>query len=60
MKRPVPATRSLSRKEALTALSGIRKNLVYRGLTQAPDRMCANVQRYGQGWAVFVGFQNSD
>lgn len=60
MRRPIPATRSLPYKEAADALPGIRKHLVYTGLTQAPGRMCAKVMKYGQGWAVYVGFQDSD
>ncbi|MEV7675142.1 hypothetical protein [Streptomyces sp. NPDC088752] len=50
----------MSHADAQRALPGIRKNLVYRGLTQAPGRMCAKVGKYGKGWVVFVGFQNTD
>lgn len=32
---------------------------MYQGFTRNPFGMCANIGRYGAGWAVFVGFQNS-
>jgi hypothetical protein len=57
MQRPIPATRSLPFDEAHAALPEIRANLKYRGLTQDPYPMCAEVDRYGLGWAVYVGFQ---
>lgn len=59
MQRPIPATRCLPRKEAKAALDGVRKNLMYRGLTREPFPMCASVMKYGVGAAVFVGFQDS-
>ncbi|MFD8654183.1 hypothetical protein [Streptomyces mirabilis] len=59
MQRPITATQCLSYKDAYAALPGVRKNLKYRGLTQDPFPMCAIVQKWGGGWAVFVGFQNS-
>jgi hypothetical protein len=57
MQRPIPATRSLPYDEAHAALPDIRKNLKYRGLTRDPYPMCAEVGRWGLGWAVFIGFQ---
>lgn len=57
MQRPIPATSSLPHASAKAALSGIRKNLMYRGLTRNPYSMCAEIGRYGLGWAVYIGFQ---
>lgn len=59
MQRPIPATRSLPFREAHTALPGVQKNLMHRGFTRKPYDMCAEVDRYGLGWAVYVGFQDS-
>lgn len=59
MQRPIPATRCLSYEDAHAALPGVRANLKYRGLTQDPYAMCAEVGTYGAGWAVYVGFQPS-
>lgn len=59
MKRPIPATGCLSHKDALAALPGIRKNLMYRGETTGDFPMCAEVKKWGRGWAVMVGFQDS-
>ena len=57
MQRPIPATRSLPRAEAKAALSRIRQNLKHRGFTRNPYAMCAEIDSYGEGFAVFVGFQ---
>lgn len=57
MQRPIPATTSLPYKQAKSLLKGIRANLKYRGLTRSPYDMCAEMDEYGRGWAVFVGFQ---
>lgn len=59
MQRPIPATRSLPYREAQTAFRHARETLIRRGLTRKPYEMCAMVGKYGQGWAVFVGFQDS-
>lgn len=59
MQRPIAATSSLPYDEAHAALPEVRANLKYRGLTRDPYPMCAEVGRYGLGWAVFVGFQNN-
>lgn len=59
MQRPIPATRSLPYRQASTALSNVRETLMSRGLTRKPFSMCASVRRYGAGWAVYVGFQDS-
>jgi hypothetical protein len=59
MQRPIAATRCLSYDDAAAALPDIRQNLKYRGLTRDQYGLCAEVGRYGQGWAVFVGFQPS-
>lgn len=60
MRHPRRATSSLSRKDALAqqkAMAGVLKAM---GLTQPPNRMCAGVKKYGRGWAVYVGYQDSD
>jgi hypothetical protein len=57
MQRPIPATRSLPRAEAKAALPRIRQNLKRRGFTQKPYEMCAEIASYGEGFAVYVGFQ---
>lgn len=59
MQRPIPATRSLPYVEAKAAAARARETLIRRGLTRNPYAMCAMVGKYGQGWAVFVGFQDS-
>jgi hypothetical protein len=57
MQRPIPATRSLPYAEADAVLPRVRTNLKNRGFTRKPYAMCAEVMRYGAGWAVYVGFQ---
>jgi hypothetical protein len=57
MQRPIPATRSLPRAEAKAALSRIREHLKHQGFTRSPYAMCAEIDTYGQGFAVYVGFQ---
>jgi hypothetical protein len=57
MQRPIAATRSLSREDAKAALKRTRQNLRERGFTRAPYIMCAEIDSYGAGYAVFVGFQ---
>jgi hypothetical protein len=59
MQRPTPATGCLDKEDAYASLPGIRKHLKYRGLTKDPHAMCAEVSRYGDGWAVYIGFQDS-
>lgn len=59
MQRPIPATRSLPLDEAKAALPRVRAHLKQRGLTRAPYDMCAEIYKYGVGFAVYVGFQNS-
>ncbi|QDN94873.1 hypothetical protein FNV58_00670 (plasmid) [Streptomyces sp. RLB1-9] len=57
MQRPIPATRSLPFDEAKAALRRVRDDLKSQGFTRAPYDMCAEIDRYGAGWAVYVGFQ---
>lgn len=59
MRRPIPATPCLPYDEAHSALPGVRKSLKSLGLTRDPFPMCAQVKKWGQGWTVFVGFQDS-
>jgi hypothetical protein len=59
MQRPIAATRCLSYDDATAVLPDIRQNLKYRGLTRDQYGLCAEVGRYGRGWAVYVGFQRS-
>jgi hypothetical protein len=54
------ATSSLSREEALQQQKVMAQTLKAMGLTQPPHRMCAGLKRYGRGWAVYVGHQDSD
>lgn len=53
-------TSSLPRADALAQLKDTAQSLKALGLTQAPGRMCAGLKKYGQGWAVYVGYQDSD
>jgi hypothetical protein len=53
-------TSSLSRKDALQQQEVMAQVLKAMGLTRPPHRMCAGLRRYGQGWAVYVGHQDSD
>lgn len=57
VQRPIPATRSLPRAEAKAALRRIRENMKHQGFYRKPYEMCAEVGSYGEGFAVFVGFQ---
>lgn len=47
-------------KDAQTENNDMARMLVALGLTHAPDRMCCGLRKYGQGWAVYVGFQDTD
>lgn len=60
MRHPRRATSSLSREDALAQQKIMAGVLKAMGLTQPPNRMCAGVKKYGQGWAVYVGYQDSD
>lgn len=60
MQQPFRATRSLSRSDAKDQLDVLAQTLKSMGLTQEPNRMCVGLRKYGQGWAVYVGYQDSD
>ncbi|MCP9209726.1 hypothetical protein [Streptomyces cucumeris] len=36
------------------------QTLKAQGLTQGPHRMCVGLRKYGIGWAVYVGYQDSE
>lgn len=60
MQRPVRITSSLSRADARAEAETMAQTLVALGLTRPPKRMCVGLQKYGQGWAVYVGYQDTD
>lgn len=60
MQQPFRATSSLSRRDAKVELDTLAQTLRSLGLTQEPNRMCVGLRKYGQGWAVYVGYQDSD
>lgn len=60
MQHPRRASGSLSRKDALRELAIMARTLKAMGLTAPPRRLCAGLRKYGQGWAVYVGQQDSD
>lgn len=60
MRHPRRATPSLSREDALREQEVMAKALKAMGLTEPPNRMCVGLRKYGRGWAVYVGYQDSD
>jgi hypothetical protein len=53
-------TDALSKEEAVRQCTQLAREFTSLGLTKAPNRQSVTYKRYGDGWAVYTGYQDSD